>query len=463
VVSQAVQALRASALAEANPTQQQTGKPAVAGGGSALSLIDEDDVAVDIEIARCVEAARLQAEGELRELQAYTSALAGDINISRDTNPFRPERVVRALWAGVQTLPFPGSAKARVLHDAAEPMAALLRRTYQASCRRLEEQGVPQANHRTIVMGSGTHWGADLKRYRPPEDLHSLRDSMPTPLDALPPQQTVRKDSSEPTAPVRTAVSQVSTDPQLLEMLNRLFGALHKDIALPADIADLLVRLQPIALRVASLDPSLLDNYDHALWRFMNQLAHDVEHSAPSQRRRLLGLGRNLVDHLTSGQASDSQGFAWALDRLESAQLQLLQQSISAAAPDITRLQRIGQSGAVTSTAPMPLDISTLDTVPAELLAEAPAERPGPAVNALPEGVPPGARLRVYLQGDWRKLMCLWQDAGQDLVLLSEPGTGALWALRQRALSRLLVGGLAQPLQMRSLVRRAANKVLRAL
>ena len=78
-------------------------------------------------------------------------------------------------------------------------------------------------------------------------------------------------------------------------------------------------------------DPSLLDRYDHALWRFMDQLAHDLTLCAPGQRMRLLGLGRNLIDHLASTDARDSHSFAWALERLLAAQRHVLNQAVAAA------------------------------------------------------------------------------------------------------------------------------------
>jgi ribosomal protein S3 len=52
-------------------------------------------------------------------------------------------------------------------------------------------------------------------------------------------------------------------------------------------------------------------------------------------------------------------------------------------------------------------------------------------------------------------------DDGHDLALLQEPAADRLWALRQAALARLLAEGLAQPLRVRSRVRRAAERVLR--
>ena len=60
------------------------------------SLVDDDDVTADIEIARIVERANMELEEPLRELRTYTSALVGDVNTARDTNPLRPEVWVRA-------------------------------------------------------------------------------------------------------------------------------------------------------------------------------------------------------------------------------------------------------------------------------------------------------------------------------------------------------------------------------
>lgn len=458
LVAGALKALRASAQAELGRRGAVSG-PVTAPQRLELSLIGEDDVAVDIEIARCIETIRLQAEAELRELQTYTSALVDDINVSRDTNPFRPDRFVRALWQGVQGLPLSRAAQAAFLHDAAVPLADTLRRSYGAACQRLSEQGVEPASHRTIVVGGGTTWGSEFSRYRPPEDLNGLRDSMPSELDALPatPARAPRpSDAMHATPPAAT-----SPDPQLIELLARLFDAFQTDYGLGPDTVALMQRLQATVLRVALRDASLLDTYDHPVWRFMDHLAHNIETSAPAQRLRLLGLGRNLVDHLAAADGRDGQGFDWALQRLEAAQRHALAQAIGVATPAITRLQRLVDAELAPTTNAMPLDIGTLDTVPADLMPE-PGSAPAPA-DALADGLPPGRQVRAYLQGDWRNLTSLWQDDGHELVLLRESTSDVLWALRQQALARLFSEGLAHALQVRSLVRRAAEKVLRAL
>ncbi len=464
LTARALAVLRSSAQEDLRATQpgraaadRPTARPAgTSQAMQSLALIDEADVAVDIEIARCTQAVKLHAEIVLRELQTYTSALVNDPNVSRDTNPFRPERMVRALWAGVQVLPMARPLMAAFLADGAQPLANILQRAYTAACRRLEEQGVAPASYRTIVSTGTTAWGHTGTRYQVPDDLHALRDSMPAPLDA---------PSAQRASPVGPALPAPTTgpgapDPQLIELLARLFQAIQSEFQLAPEIVALMQRLQPTALRVALRDPTLLDRYDHALWRFMDQLAHDLTLSTASQRLRLLGLGRNLVDHLAGTEARDSHGFAWALERLLAAQRHALNQAIAAAQPAIDKLERIAADAAAATTSGMPLDIATLDTVPAALMPEASPQASGAASAT---GLPAGAALRAYLQGERRTLVSLWQDRQHELALLREPATEQLFAVRQCAIAQLQAEGLAFPYKVRSLVRRSADKVLRGL
>ena len=81
LVSEALQALRTAAQLDQatgrRPATAHNAPPPAPGPALAeLSLIDEDDVAADVEIARCNQTIRQTAEAELRELHTYTSALS---------------------------------------------------------------------------------------------------------------------------------------------------------------------------------------------------------------------------------------------------------------------------------------------------------------------------------------------------------------------------------------------------
>lgn len=459
VVARALRALRQSALADLMRIGDRAGTTPAAPGPARreLSLIGEDDVAVDIEIARCVEAVKQHAETELRELLTYTSALANDLNVSRDTNPFRPELYVRALWDGVSALPVSRLAQAAFLREAAQPLAQALRTGYAAAAARLEDQGVVPAVYRTIVPPTGTGWGNRLPRYQPPHHLGALRENMPATPDSARTASAMAAAAGATPFAWSTPQPAVNADPRLIELLSRIFDTMQNDNGLSPDVVALLQRLQPTVTRVALHDPLLLDDYDHGAWRFMDQLAYQMALCAPAERLRLLSLCRNLVDHLASGEAHDRSRFGWAIDRLVAAHQHALQQAISAAAPVIARMQHKARRGDASTTSPIPLDIGSLDTVPADVLPE--VESPVFNASADMPGTS-GDHWRIYLQGDWRWVQLLWRDDDNEVWLMREPAADRHWALKVHGIERLRHEGLAHPLRMRSLVRRAAAKVL---
>ncbi|WP_395700354.1 DUF1631 family protein [Aquabacterium sp.] len=413
-----------------------------------LALIDEDAVNSDIEVSRAVERIKSMAEFELRELQAFTSALIGDFNVARDSNPFRPEAYVRALWDGVQVLPMSRSAQAAFLHDAADPLARTLRQSYAGACTRLEDQGVEPAVHRTIVVtptlrGAGIGALVDGGPITVAQSLQELRDSLPMPLDELPPGPA--------------AAPGPRVDQQLIELLSRLFDAIQSDRAVPPDCVPLLLRLQPTALRLAVQDTSMLDDYDHPIWRFMDRLAFLLTTVQVAELERCLHFARQLVDHLVADGAADSARFEWAIGRIAAFERHSFDRAVLVAQPEITQLQL-----PVDETSE-PIDIGTLDTVPAELMPEDSPPHTASAPPAALLSLQPGGYLRAYLQSEWRLLQLLWVDRTGASWLLRDASAARHWALRLRAIERLFEAQLADVLTPRSLVRSAAGRVLRAM
>jgi hypothetical protein len=410
-----------------------------------LALIDEDEVSVDVEVSRAVERIKSAAEFEIRELQAFTSAMLDDLNVARDTNPFRPECWVRSLWQGVATLPMSRPVQAAFMRDASEPLAKTLRQAYAAACSRLDAQGVVPAAHRTIVLTAATRSGQDWQDPGPgPDHLTDLRYSMPMPLDESP---------SMPAA-AEVGHSTAGIDPQLVELLSRLFDAIHLDPQVSPDVASLLLRLQPTALRVAVRDPSMLENYGHPVWRFMDQLAFMMHTVPAADASRGQEHARQLVEHLAADPDINSARFEWASSRLAAFDRHVLDQGIASAESVILRIQ------ADINSANAPLDVGTLETVPAELLDELPLPSKPPSRSM---SLQLGDRVRAYLHGDWRLLQLLWCDSAADHWLLREIATGQSWVLRRRALDRLVAEHLALPFKPRSLVRNAAKRVLKSV
>jgi Protein of unknown function (DUF1631) len=139
LVGNAVRDLRGNVAAEvagrqaaADPSQPPTSRRLE------LSLIEDDEVSADIEISRSVELIKSEAEAELRHLLSLTSALVNDLNVSRDTNPFRPDSFVRSLWQGVSGMPLSRTLQAAFMRDSAAPLAGILRHAGQVPHHRAD-------------------------------------------------------------------------------------------------------------------------------------------------------------------------------------------------------------------------------------------------------------------------------------------------------------------------------------
>lgn len=465
------------------------------GGLGGLSLLDETEIAADVETSHTIEAIRSTAEHELREMSAYASALAGDPDVSRDHNPFRAETYAQALWESAQALPLGRAYQARLMRHAAQPLALVLRKAYAGACARLESQGIEPASYRTLILPGGR------RSARPSESwqgegaptLHQLRETMPAPIDALPdpatqqvPLERVIDDAdaalrslpadAPPTVRAQLLESQRArlvrharspVDQQVIEMLSRLFEAMLSDPRVARDIRAVLARLQPSALRLVLRDDSALDDYTHPVWRFMDMTAHlaALQPAGGSEREAMLQLAEKLIDAMAREPEPDAALYRRGLDRLLADDRARFEARVRRAAGAIQALQQMEDrlaGGSAAASGPAPLDEGQLDTVPADLLDNLPAPRddePAPAEWLRQRR--PGEWLRLFVQGQWQHVQLLCVGRHREAWLFGRGQDDDTVALRSGALLRLRGEGLVKVLQVRSMLRSAAVQVLR--
>ena len=437
----------------------------------ALALVDEDEVALDVELSHTVAAIKSTAEYELRELQTFIAALVGDMDVTRDHNPFRAETFARALWVAAQALPLSRGHQVAFMRHAGTPLAQLLRKAYAASSSRLEAQGIEPAAYRTLILPAGSRRGRPGETTFSP-DLHRMRDSMPVPLDApLSSPLTYHGQAPESQLPGRrhdlSAESISRADRQALELVSRLFEAIMSDARVPPDVLALVARLHGPAMRLSRRDASLLDQHTHPLWHFVNRLAYEAEmvpDAADPERVQLLKLAQATINQLASEPEQTGSLYRWALERLDTFLQQRLARRCTAAASQVGALQKLedrlvaGQP--VPTTLHGTLDVPQLDTVPAELMSELPAAAPSVANDqAWLDRLRPGHWLRMFLQGRWVQVQLLWPGERREIWLFGDGASDATWAVRRRALVALHDAHLLKSLTQRSLVRRAAEAV----
>jgi Protein of unknown function (DUF1631) len=443
-----------------------------------LSLVDEEVVAMDVELSHIIEAINSTAEYELRELQTYLSAMVGDMDVANDHNPFRAEAYARAVWAAAQALPLSRGHQLAFMRAAGTPLAQLLRTAYASSTSRLESMGIEPATHRTLILPSGSRRGP---RTSPNEttfspDLQRMRDTMPAPGDAHLSYEGQAPRSGAAPAPgggrkehwtevVRGTSNRV--DRQSVELVSRLFEAMLSDERVPADVGMVISRLHGPAMRLALRDGSMLDQNKHPLWRFINRLAFECEmapDAADPERKQLLKAANGTVEQLVAEPEQNNGLYRWALDRLESYLHKRLTRRLAAAASQIGALQKLEDkilSGRASPSAFQGmLDVEQLDTVPADLLDR----RPPPSASETPtdvwlDSLKPGDWVRMFLQGRWVQCRLLWPGERGEVWLFGDGASDATWAVRRGALLNMHAERLAKTLKERSIVGSAAVRV----
>ena len=453
-----------------------------------LALVDEEVVAMDVELSHIIEAIKSNAEYELRELQTYISALVGDMDVSVDHNPFRGETFARAAWAAAQALPLSRGHQLAFMRYAGTPLAQLLRTAYAASTSRLEAMGVEPAAHRTLILPSGSRRGPRNNETTFSPDLHRMRDSMPVPLDTPLSYEGQKKTAPGPATGAAAAQGIASApaggasrehwsdiarhthnrvDRQSIELVSRLFEAIVADERVPDDVGVIISRLQGPAMRLALRDASMLDQDKHPLWRFINRLCFECE-MAPDpndpDRRQLLKTAISTVEQLVAEPEQNNGLYRWALDHFESFLHKRLTRRVAAAASQIGALQKLEDKilagrGAPTSFHGM-LDVEELDTVPADLMDHAaPVSRAETATDAWLDSLRPGDWVRMFLQGRWVQPRLLWPGERGEVFLLGDGASDTTWAIRRGALLAMHAARLAKTLKQRSIVGSAAARV----
>ncbi len=304
------------ALREAVLRSEQEAAAGPAGGG--LELMDESRVEVDIEISRALQMIDSTAEWELRELQTFTSTLAGLQHVSAESHPLRPLAYATALWEAACAAVPHFAQRATLLRVSAGVMAGLLKSAWAAASSRLEAQGVQPGLYKTVILAA--------------------------PL-ALPERGAVPavRPGSLRALLAETSRTGGGDDQQVIELLSRLFALIQADTAVPSACRALLARLQVAALRVAQQDRAMLDAPEHPVWQLMNRLAGAASTWPAPGDKRLAGLmnfAEAVTEEVSRAAAPDAATFRRALTRLDAFLAEQLQWQLREAQASIDSLQR---------------------------------------------------------------------------------------------------------------------------
>jgi len=433
-----------------------------------LSLVDDDEVTADIEVARAVERSDAELEEPLRELRTYTSALVGDINSARDTNPLRPEVWVRAVLAGTRSLAIAPHLQREMLRSTTPLLIRALHERYEDACARLRAAGIEPAVHRTIVNeGVVTELTDAMRARRALGRAHGAHDigfddATPMPGGAQGIEPVARGRSGAAPRPALSSRRSAGAPPAAssragldhVDRLSRLYEAMLADRRLPRDSLPLLSRLYPAVLRQTLAEPPLLDDAAHAVWSLIDHIAFLVQTREVGDSKGNMTLASSLVEQIAGQSSADARAFQSGANRLAVLERQRFSRAVSAAAADIATLTPHGHDE---PTMPQSLDAAVTNSQPTPLLRRGADHQstPGEVVNAWRAGT----WLTIFLRGRWRRALVLWRAPAPGALLLLDADEARHWALHAPALERLAAEGLARAFGPRSLIGDAAERV----
>jgi hypothetical protein len=219
-----------------------------------------------------------------------------------------------------------------------------------------------------------------------------------------------------------------------VELLSQVYDAILADRRLPRESLPLLSRLYPAVLRQTLLDPNLLADANHPVWRFMDHLGFLMQTCEVGDRQANVAFAQGLVEQLVTQHSADARPFQSAANRLVVLERQRFARAVSAAADDIAMLgARAQESGDPGPTLPQSLDAGGAESRPAPLRRGSDNEAE-PAEAALWRA---GSWLSIFLRGHWRRALVLWRAPNHGPLLLLDANEARHWAVRGAAIERL--------------------------
>jgi hypothetical protein len=189
----------------------------------------------------------------------------------------------------------------------------------------------------------------------------------------------------------------------------------------------------------------------------------------PQSRQRLISLLPTMLQRLRAGMQSINMAAAEqtsVLDELMAIHTEALRPGRADAAAALTPeqiVQRMRDEVLPPSTghggfSDSIIDLSSMETVPAELM---PAENAVDELAKRVDGLVEADRLRLFVQGRWACVQLLWRSEQKLFFLFAGEAPGRTHSITHRALERLSSAGLMQPLEAKTLVQRALDRVMR--
>jgi len=382
-----------------------------------LTLVDDQQIEEDIEVARVIQLVDTAAEAELRDLRALCATLRAS-EATPEVVPLRPDVAARALSRALHALGMSREVRLLALRVVGKAMADRLAALLREQTRELRRWGVEPLPYQLRVV-------PELQRTSPP-DAHAMQ---------------------------RLAGKLVGANASADQLVPALLAQVADQSGLDAHVRQLLQRLAGPALRSAKVDPALLTSLQHPLWQLVDRIAALGASRSGTQAARLAAHLEPVLVKLEHGADASLVAYQRALEEVDGlatdwADSQLADAGVSAPAP-----------AASPDGSSLPTDWGgegSLPTVPMELPGD--ADDPHKAwVDSMREG----DWVRLFMHARWLTARVAGRSSAH--VMLATRSGEPLQTIGRAALYRLHESGLATTIESAAPVRDAVQTLTLSL
>jgi hypothetical protein len=366
-----------------------------------LELMDHQQVQHTVELARIQQVVKMAVEEELVLLDARLSTARGLSVVSSKANPLHPDAIIGALIRALSKLHIDEEVRVQWLHIGALPLGQELRRFYRQLVDLLDRWGVQPAGYKVVQTPVGKP-AARAREDSLPVGALSAKNELLT-LDHL--HQllvgNVARGANEATDPAQALEANGMVRSLAVEVVTLMLRRIADDHRLLAPVRDMLLRLKPVLLALASNDP-----------RFF------ADRSNPA--RRLLDVLTERALAFKSEHDAGFQAYVQQLRKIEQ-DLQVPAGQLSQRIGDV--LARLGRTDPVTQAPARGLAMQTLVKVEQRNLL---AERVASEIQARNDLARAPGVVRRFLTGPWAQVVAQARIQAQAVNSLTPGDAPAL-------------------------------------
>lgn len=316
---------------------------------AALSLIAEEQIDEDIEVARIVQLIESEAEAEMRQLARLCSSLLGTGTIAAESLPLPPGLCARALRRSLDDFGLARPARLLMLRHTGTALGRQLRQVYASQCELLTQWGVRPAQFRIQPVPAGGGAGGRRAASLPaataavqagPRAQPSQPGGAVASLARLVQWAQQRIDAAPPAGVAAAPALRLLADPLpagsrpqglgpgvAIRVMEQLFEQLLRQSAMSPGARELVQRLQAPARHIAEREADLWSSPDHPWWQLLDRIIalgavhEEADPSAPGSVSTSLGL---VVDRLVQARSVDRSACQSALAEVDQVSSRLL-------------------------------------------------------------------------------------------------------------------------------------------